>query len=153
MNSKGYFRYCQELTDNLVVNFPNKNDLIEFVSEMVSSDYQYWIRLKYNNASTVDAVMEFEERMASEPALVKLHVSAYLNEHLVTNSGLAGVKKLFRMKSTSNVLSFGVYTSTGLYEFVLKKLGRNHSDMIEEVFSPSLYFTIVGETELRKEIL
>lgn len=149
MKKEVYSRYYRILMLNSVVEFPNTEELADFVSELVTRDYTYYLnKQKARNVKNKNKIAEIEERLQSEPMLVKNYAMIYLRNQIQQSS--AKIKRFFAKKvKTPDEIVIDAEDSHELHDFVLERLGR--CIIASEVFASATRYIIVGNT-LKREI-
>lgn len=152
MKNGDYYRLYSELMANSVIEFSERSKLIQFISELVSCDYLQYLSLRRDTTTKLNEYVDFEERQKSEPRLVVTYVRAFLNERVpFTDDKWYEFKRKLLRRPQSRVV-FDSRESTELYNFVLERLKRN-GEAVEDVFTPGIRYTIVGDKTLRREVL
>lgn len=151
MKPEDYYRYYSNLMTNSVVTFPQKSELIQFVAEMLSSEYLRYLNTKKAATRILDEYVDLEERQKSEPRLVVTYVRSFLNKKLPITEDWWYKFKTKVLRRPQSIVAFDAGQNSELYEFVLKRLKRN--DAAANVFLASTRYTIIGDKTLRREVL
>ncbi len=141
MERTKFATYMSELSANEKVEFPNRDELIDFFSTMIGRTYQIYL-----NSSVMIPSAEKTVRLSGEPQLISFLAKEAL-EQLVPDSGSAFLflKKWMRLKPKSMKISTTA-PDDAFYSYLLKSL--NQEDDVEEVFPTNMEFELEGDTVL-----
>lgn len=148
MQTTEYSQYFSDLSSLGRVVFPDRDTLIEFMSIMISKDYEDFLRARFRRATTIADKEALKQRMSSEPTLVSCYVKSFLKQQVPMPGGLWYKFKKMVMAHPPKRKEIVIDTdvNTELYDFVLEKLHQGDSAM--GVFSSFEQFVIAGDKEV-----
>ena len=141
MNRAKYTSYLSDLSVNEKVEFPNRKEMIDFVSTMMGEFYRIYL-----NGSAAIPSAEKAIRLSGEPELMTFLAKEKL-ENLVPVSN--DIVLFLRKKMGLKLKKMRVSTTKpedAFYEYLLKSLGQG--DDIEEVFPTNMEFELEGDNVL-----
>lgn len=152
MKREDYYRYYTDLMARSILHFSDKEELVEFVAEMVANDYLQFLNREIIRSATLEEYEDFTQRVESEPSLVNRYVKGFLNETVPdTESWGYKLRTKFFRKAQSEI-AFDPVTNTELYDSVLKKLRRDDTST-SEIFRATVQYKIIGDRTLTRMIL
>lgn len=141
MNRAKYTSYLTDLSVNEKVEFPNRKEMIDFVSTMMGEFYRIYL-----NSSAAIPSAEKAIRLSGEPDLITFLAKEKL-ENLVpsSNDAFLFLKKKMGLKLKKMRISTEEKEDL-FYEYLLKSLGQG--DSINDVFPTNMEFELEGDTVL-----
>lgn len=153
MKKEVYSRYYGKIMLDSVVIFPNRSELVDFVSEIIEKDYRWYLNCLESKAfGNPKKIADIKERIGSEPQLIKKYAVSFLNEHVPQENEGKIKQFLINMKilSSSKPVVIDAEDSPAIYKFVLERLGRDTA--VDKVFNSATRYTIIGTDTLTREI-
>lgn len=147
MNPSDYVRLRTDLLRNGSLDFSKREELIEFFAELMAERYK-----NYAAGLTGIPLDEKDCRVNADPRLVKMEVTAYLNENMARSPQtiiefIVDILLGWLLKPQNVVIGIGG-NKEELYKKILKRIGR--SDRVDHIFEPRVEYTIIGETRLER---
>lgn len=141
MERTKFATYMRELSVNEKVEFPTREEMLDFFSQMLGNIYEMYL----NGLTTISA-SEKAIRLSGEPQLIIFLTKEKL-EQLVPNSSdvVLMLKKWMKLKPRKMKISTTAPDNM-FYDYLLKSL--NQEDDIEEVFPTNMEFELEGDNVL-----
>lgn len=144
MQRRDFSLYLFQLTSSGSVTFAKRADLIEFTAMLMADKYD-----KYLSRATGISADQRRQRSESEPILVKLYTTTFLDAGIPLYLGSLSRWFSKKVKILSAKLRINTGANDQLYQFILRKLGQG--DEVQDVFENDVMYTIEGDTTIKME--